>query len=362
MRLDGKIGSRMVLDAGIDLESRVTRYAVQAALDFDVRGDNDRDDPITQAERTSDMYGYAAHADLAIDLGRTRVIPGLRFDGYLLAGKTRTSLDPRLVVRHAIDDRWTAKGYVGLFHQPPQPEALDHLFGNPDLGLEWAVHTGLGGEWKPADKWTADLEFYYINRQDLVEFTQDAVRDPDTDEVRPINFRNSRIGDTIGLELMVRREITRNFFGWITYTLSRTRELEFNDTEYEFSTFDQTHVGNLVASYKFDSGWELGGRFRLATGRPDTRVVGGTFDADDGDYQDVNGEFQGDRRETFHQADIRLEKTWVFDTWMIGAYLDIQNLFNVKNVEAIQYDYRFRESAPVTSIPFLPTIGVRGQW
>ena len=32
------------------------------------------------------------------------------------------------------------------------------------------------------------------------------------------------------------------------------------------------------------------------------------------------------------------------------------------DVEATEYDYRFRESAPVTGIPFLPTIGIRGQW
>src|SRR5690606_7871597 len=185
---------------------------------------------------------------------------------------------------------------------------------------------------------------------------------PDTGEVRPINFRNSRIGDTIGIEVMIRREITRNFYGWLTYTLSRTRELEFDDVVYEPSFTDQTHVANAVASYRFPGGWELGGRFRLATGAPITPIVGGTFDADDGDYNSVSGGFRSERRKTFHQTDVRLEKTWVFDTWMIGAYLDIQNLFDVENVEAVQYDYRYRESAPVTSLPLLPTVGVRGQW
>ena len=53
---------------------------------------------------------------------------------------------------------------------------------------------------------------------------------------------------------------------------------------------------------------------------------------------------------------------WLFDTWSMGLYLDIQNAYNAKNVEATEYDYRFRESAPVTGIPFLPTIGIRGQW
>jgi TonB family protein len=362
MRVEGKIVPWVLLDAGIDLESRVTKYEITAQLDFDVRGDNDRDEPLASAARATDMYGYAAHADVAIDIGRARLIPGLRFDGYLLAGKPRYSLDPRLVARYALDSHWTAKGSIGLFHQPPQPEALDEQFGNPDLGLEWAVHTGLGGEWKPTRLWTADAEVYYIDRNDLVEFTQDATVDPMTGEVDPVNFRNSRIGDTVGLEVLIKREVTRKLYGWISYTLSRTRELEFDDDDYEISTFDQTHVGNAVASYKFDNGWELGARFRYSTGRPQTPVVGGTFDADDGDFRNVSGGFRSTRRKAFQQTDVRVEKTWVFDTWMIGAYLDIQNVFNVENVEATQYDYRRRESAPVTSVPFLPTIGVRGQW
>jgi len=362
MRLDGNLGHGLVLDAGMDLESRVNRYEVRAPLDFDVRPDNDADVPPVEAGRTSDMYGFSAHVDMAVDIGPLRLIPGLRFDGYLLAGKTRTSWDPRLVARYAVTPRWTAKGYVGLFHQPPQPEALDHLFGNPDLGMERAIHTGLGAEWKPFDKWTADGEVYYIDRGDLVEFTNDVVRDPKTGEVRPINFRNSRIGDTIGLEVLIRREVTQNLYGWLSYTLSRTRELEFEDDVYEASTFDQTHVANAVASYRTGNNWELGARYRLASGRPQTPVVGGTFDADDGDYRSESGEFRSERRKLFHQTDVRIEKTWVFDTWMVGAYLDVQNVMNIENHEALQYDYRYRETAPVTSVPILPTLGVRGQW
>lgn len=362
MRIDGNLRDNILLDAGLDLESRVTKYSVRAPLDFDTRGNNDADAPPTEFNRNTDQYGYGAHADVAIDIGDTRIIPGLRFDGYLLGGKSLWSLDPRLVARHAITPQWTAKGYVGLFHQPPQPEALDQTFGNPELGMERAIHTGLGGEWKPAKYWTADAEVYYIKRDDLVEFTQDAEVDPQTGEVRPINFRNSRIGDTVGIELLIRREVTRNLYGWLSYTLSRTRELEFDDDDYELSTFDQTHVANAVASYRFGGGWELGGRFRLSTGRPITPVIGATFDADDGDYRRVTDTFRSARRKTFQQTDVRLEKTWLFDTWMMGAYLDVQNLFDVENHEAVQYDYRFRESAPVTSIPFLPTIGVRGQW
>jgi hypothetical protein len=38
------------------------------------------------------------------------------------------------------------------------------------------------------------------------------------------------------------------------------------------------------------------------------------------------------------------------------------NVLNTSNVEAIQYDYRFRHTAAITSFPILPTLGVRGTW
>lgn len=362
MRVDGPIGEHVYLDTGIDMESRVTHFELLVPLSEDIRATDAIDITPELLVFNSDAFLYGAYADVAVQLGDLRLIPGVRFDGSLLQGNHLWSIDPRFSARYRLNSAWLAKGYLGLFHQPPQPEALDLEFGNPDLGLERAVHTGVGGEWAFADRWLADLELYFIDRRNLVEFTTDAERDPETGEVDPINYRNSRVGDTIGLELLIKREVTRRLYGWLSYTLSRTRELEFGDDVYEPTPFDQRHGLNAVASYRFDGGWELGGRFRLASGRPITDVVDSTFDADHGHYDRVPGPFRGSRRKTFHQLDARLEKTWLFDTWRLGVYLDVQNLLAVENEEAVQYDYRYRERAPVTSVPFLPTLGVRGSW
>ena len=59
---------------------------------------------------------------------------------------------------------------------------------------------------------------------------------------------------------------------------------------------------------------------------------------------------------------VRAEKKWLFNTWSIGVYLDIQNVLNAENEEGLQYDYRFRETSPIIGIPFLPTLGVQGKW
>jgi hypothetical protein len=131
---------------------------------------------------------------------------------------------------------------------------------------------------------------------------------------------------------------------------------------YTPGTFDQPHVLNAVASYKLGGGWEVGARERFSSGSPTTEATGATYDADSGGYVRVIPSARNVRAPFFEQTDVRVEHTWLYDTWSLGLYLDVQNVFNRSNVEAYQYDYRYRERAAVSSVPFLPTLGVRGSW
>jgi TonB family protein len=368
MRLDGRLSPLVVLDAGIDIESRVTRYDLRTPLPTDFAPVGDQVDvPPEDFRQTIDFLGYGVHADLGWDAtDALRIVPGVRFDGYWLAGTRRATIDPRLVVRYRIDDGWLAKGYIGLFHQPPQPETMGSIAGNPDLLLEHATHFGLGGEWIPREHWKVDAEVYYVDRYDQVAFSEEReVReDPRTGEViaDPVWFANTATSNTMGFELLIKREVTRNLYGWLAYTLSRSLNRVAPDEPETPNFTDQRHVLNAVASYRLDSGWEIGGRVRFFTSRPITPLLEGTFNGDETQYEPLPGAELSVRRRPSHQLDVRVEKTWVFNYFTIGAYLDIQNLYNAKNIEGVTYDYRFREQAPVTSVPFLPTLGVRGQW
>lgn len=362
LRVEGKINNMLTLDTGLDLESRRTRYELFLPLDDDLATSDAIDIPPEQLIRNVDTLMFGTYIDLGIDLDKLRIVPGLRFDSYLLNGHSQWTVDPRLIGRYQLSDSWLLKGYTGYFHQPPQPEALDSQFGNPEVEAEKALHVGLGGEWNFAQDWDLDFEGYFIDRTNQVVSSDRVVVDEASGEIRRLFWENTRVGDTIGFEFLLRRQVTRHLFGWTSYTLSKTRDRRKPSSNYRPATFDQRHTLNVVASYKTDSNWEFGGRFRLSTGRPITDVIDGTFDADSGDYDSVRGPFRGARRKTFCQLDVRAEKTWVFDTWKLGVYLDIQNVLNTENEEGLQYDYRFREKSPISSVPFVPTLGVRGQF
>lgn len=363
MRLKGPLRKGLLLDAGLDLDSRVTSYDALVPDDTNIRGGDDIDIDPSAILRSVQALGIGLHADLAIDATpRLRILPGLRVDGYVMQAQPMLSIDPRLTVRYQWTPKVLAKGYAGSFHQPPQPEAADSRFGNPDVEPERAYHLGVGGEWKPSRLWLVDGEVYYIVRRDLLHFTNGGEADDGGSVVTPDRVLNIGKSDTYGLEVLIKREISETVFGWLSYTFSRSDQQRFPNSRVVPTAFDQTHNLNLVASWKPGGGWELGGRLRVSTGRPDTPVSGATFNADDGDYERVTGGFRTTRRETFQQIDLRVEKTWLFTLWSLGLYLDVQNVLNASNVEAIQWDYRFRESAPVSGVPILPTLGVRGQW
>lgn len=365
-RVHGKIsgaglGRRLTLDTGLDILSRVTTFEALVPINDDIRNGDDVDTPPELTLRGTEELAVGAYLDLGIDLSPgLRVVPSLRLDTYNLDGNFRISLDPRLSARYQLGQGWTAKAYLGLFHQPPQPEAFDPQFGTPSIQQELGTHYGLGAEWKPEKLWSFDAEIYYIDRDDLVIFEGDRIQNDDG-TFTTINFSNGGNRTAYGFEVLLRREVTERAYGWLSYTFAKSNQ-QRNGGEITATNFDQPHTLNAVASWKPGAGFELGARFRLSSGRPETPTVGGNFDADAGRYNPVRGEQRSRRTPTFHQLDVRVERAWLFNTWSLGAYLDIQNLYNMQNVEATRYDYRFRDSARVTSVPFLPTVGVRGQW
>ena len=362
MRVRGRLDDHFTLDTGLDTLSRVTSYQALVPVDASLINTQGVDIPPSQLARGAQVIGLGGYVDLGIDLtARWKLVPSLRLDGYLLDGVARSSVDPRLVARYTVSPTLTLKAYLGQFSQPPQPEGLDRRFGNPDLGIEHGIHTGLGYEWKPDHLWSIDSEIYYVSRYDLAVFTSDVVQNPDG-TFSNVNFRSEGVNNSYGLELLIKRAISEHAYGWLSYTFSRAHQQNHPDSDVVPTAFDQPHVLNAVASWKPGKGWELGARFQLASGRPDTPVIGATYDADSGGYVPIRGPARSIRTPLFAQLDVRAEHDWLFERWSLGLYIDIINVTNRKNTEAVQYDYRYRQSSPVTSFPILPTLGVRGTW
>ena len=152
----------------------------------------------------------------------------------------------------------------------------------------------------------------------------------------------------------------RDFYFVGAYTFLHSRRTEPGLGTFP-SEFDQTHNLNIIGSYKRGS-WSFGTRLRFVTGRPFTPSMGGIFDSDNDAYRPNNGGFNSARYRNFFQWDLRADKKWVFNNWILSAYLDIQNVTNTGNVEAVQYDYDFDQFQEVTGLPLIPIFGLKGEF
>jgi len=285
-------------------------------------------------------------------------VPGIRFDYF--SRTDESSLAPRLTARLAVGDHWTLKGGVGLYHQEPSFDETDSVFGNPDLHLESAVHYSAGVEWRPLEHLLIDATGFYKDLRDLVSRTDATVERGG--ETVPLNFDNGGEGRAYGLELLVRHELSNHFTGWLSYTLSRSERRDNGSSDYRLFDYDQTHILTLVGTYELPRNWSIGARFRLVSGKLVTPRVGAVYSADDGVYEPIYGDVNSERMPPFHQLDIRLDKKWIYDNWVLTAYLDVQNVYNHANPEGYSYNFDYSEKRVRQGLPIIPVIGIKGEF
>ena len=139
-------------------------------------------------------------------------------------------------------------------------------------------------------------------------------------------------GRAYGMEFLVQRRSRSGLYGILAYTLSWSEFSDKNGNAVK-SAWDSRHTVSLVGGMKMKRNWELGAKFRLATGRPYTpfdvqrSLVKSNWDVKGvalNDYNRLNSERLG----TFSQLDVRVDKVWYFKKSSLNLYMDIQNFLN----------------------------------
>jgi hypothetical protein len=314
--------------------------------------------PVTElkADGTWLRPGAYAQAELT-PLKGLKLLPGVRAD--YVHDASQWTVDPRLGLRwdfYPSSLRTTLKGGVGVFHKPPEAYETIRPFGNPDVRSERALHYSLGIEQELSRPLELSVEGFYKDLSNLVVST------PSTSTQSGVDYANLGKGRTYGAEFLLRFKPEGRFFGWVAYTLSRSERKDSPNEAWRLFEYDQTHMLTALGSYKLGRGWQMGARFRYVTGSPYTPNIGGVMDYDAGVYAPLAQEPEnGSRLPAFSQLDVRIDKTWDFESWKLSTYLDVQNAYNRKNTEDISYNYDFSQHKQAQGLPILPVIGIRGE-
>lgn len=367
------LASWLRLDAGLDFEGdrhRIDRMASVPRPDSGsaLPGQNlgiGRSSSGYATEAFTLLANHAAPfvaANVTLLERRLTITPQLRLQVFTFRGESNQSPaashsylapEPRLSLRYQVNQRWAVKGALGLYHQAPDAQALSPVFGNPHLTPQKAVHTVVGVEVALTPKLQLAINGFHKNLSNLV------VRGANPED--PILVNDGR-GRVWGAEFMLRQQLARRFFGWASYTLSRSQRKHHPDEAWHTFEFDQTHILTLMGSYQFGRGYQVGLRYRYVTGNPQTPINGAYYDSNRDSYRPITGQPYAARLGSFSQLDLRLDKTWTFDRWRFSAYLDLQNVTNTSNAEATDYNFNYRQTQNISGLPFLPVFGLRGDF
>jgi TonB family protein len=339
--------------------------------DFDVSSllppvnfeDNANDGPLfgrppVELSAKGQLFRPSAYAQAEITpLPGLKLMPGVRAD-YSHDTEDWT-VDTRFGFRYDLypsELRSTIKGGIGVYHKPPEPYESIEPFGTPGIGSERALQYSLGFEQELSGPLEVSVEGFYKDLDQLAVAVPDALGSESGQR-----YDNIGVGRAYGGELLLRYKPMGRFFGWVAYTLSRSERRDTPDGDWERFDYDQTHILTALGSYKLGRGWQIGARFRYITGTPYTPYVGGVVDYDAGSYAPVAGAENSARLPARHQLDLRVDKEWVFKSWKLATYLDVQNVYNRENTEDVGYNYDYSERDVVPGLPILPILGIRGE-
>jgi TonB family protein len=279
---------------------------------------------------------------------RLTIVPGARVDYF--GDVDRWTFDPRVTARYQLDATTVLKGGVGLFSQAPLSAESLPVIGNPHIRPSRAQHYSLGVDHEIGDGLKVTAEGFYKRLTDVI------VDSPVPGE----NLDNDGIGRIYGAEASAKLHAGRTS-GFVSYTLSRSERNDHGEGWRLFS-WDQTHILTVAGSYRLGGGWDLSGTFRYVTGNPITPVTSSIYNANNDTYQPVYGAINSERSNAFHRLDLRIEKTWRVRSGTIAGYLDLQNVYNRHNEEGRSYNFDFTQVGVTSGLPFLPSLGARGEF
>ncbi|HYQ03202.1 MAG TPA: TonB family protein [Polyangiaceae bacterium] len=376
----GRLGAHVVGTVGLDVEGSFSSLTRRGSVtlparegDYTVFGQAPSGQVNGDAWETR-IFSIApyAQADIGLIGDRLHIVPGVRIEPYVTGTNHRlpsvpgipglgittqtTAVDPRLAVTYQMVPRLGFKAAVGGYHQSPQASDLSAVFGNPQLDIEHGYHVLGGANFKLTEHLSLEEVVFYSKSSGLV------TRSNSSTPLLAEALVQEGQGRAYGTQILLRQELASGFFGWVSYTLMKSERKDHEGNDWRLFDYDQTHVATVVGSYDLGKGFEIGARFRYATGLPRTPVVGAFYSARRDLYEPEFGQQNSQRIPDFVQADVRLAKRFQGGGWKGEVYVDVQNITNRSNPEEVVYNYNYTKRDYITGLPILPVFGGRFEW
>ncbi len=327
----------------VGFDGKGTAWSPDAYLKFNFRPLKDRERWLLTVGGRLNTALYVVNGAITFDAGTERT--------NILSGDARFAT--RFIAYDKGDVATTLKASTGLYHQPPQPYQSIGLGTAAKLLAEQSFNSSLGVEQRVSQAVSVDVEGFYRWSDDLVIFN-DSFTGAGTQP-----FTNGGQGYAAGFEVMIKHAPVKRFFGWISYTFSRSFRRDNKDDDWYRFDYDQPHIFSAQGGYNFPFDIGVSAQIQVVSGNPDTKFNAGVYDVDGNFYNGFQiGAGNSERLPTFVQTSFRIDKTFTFRKWQLEIYLDLINAIRGVNPETTVYNYDYSEWAYVRGLPIIPNLGL----
>ncbi len=317
--------------------------------------------PITSLNANEDFFKYSAFGLYSTSFfNRLRFNLGIRTN-YFSALDDGFTVSPRLSMSYALTLSTNVNFSTGIYRQNPsyiwltlpenrslKPIRVDqYIFGISQL-LRDDIKVKVEAFYKDYSNYpTSELRPYLVLANTGVGFGG-AEDNYSSYGLEPLNSNGK--GFSRGLEFSMQKKSTdRNHYGIASVTYSQTKFTSLDGVE-RSGQYDQRWIVSLSAGYIFNEKWEASLKFRYATGSPYTPF---NFDGTQSRSNYLIENFRDS-----HALDLRVDRRWNFEGWALVTYIDIQNIYNQKNISSIRWNFAERKVEESEGIGILPSIGI----
>lgn len=316
---------------------------------------------------TLNLFGYQLFAQVSDDYLDERL--QLSF-GINMAGNNfnrnmanpLNQLSPRLSVSYSLSDKWDISANTGRYTAQPAYTTMGYKnpegqYANRNENVKYIAsnHAVIGFEYRPHEKMRLTIESFYKQYHRYPLSVKDglsiASKGADYGQVGDEEIISVGKGRAYGIEVLYKIIDWKRLNLTSTYTWFRS---EFTDQEFVYrpSSWDTRHLLNLIAGYRFEKNWNVAARWRYVGGAPyspidhELSTNREAWNITNQAYTDYS-RFNSLRLKDSHQLDLRVDKEFYFNRWLLNLYVDVQNVYNFQNERPPIYINTDKEGAVI---------------